>query len=104
MIRKNFGCSHFRVANDHGGPSVGLDVSLFYQQGAAQQLVADMERKTGMEMVPELPMGYVEEKAQYVFLKNVGESDSVKTITSQELKRRLEWGLPAKARKGLIRG
>jgi hypothetical protein len=63
-----------------------------------------MESETGIEMVPELPMGYVEEKAQYVFLKNVGESDSVKTITSQELKRRLEWGLYAKARKGLIRG
>ena len=38
-------------------------------------------------------MGYVEEKAQYVFLENVGEHESVKTITSQELKRRLEWGL-----------
>jgi sulfate adenylyltransferase len=52
-----------------------------------------MESETGIEMVPELPMGYVEEKAQYIFLKNVGESDSVKTITSQDLKRRLEWGL-----------
>ncbi len=93
MIRKNFGCSHFMVANDHGDPFAGLDVSLFYRQGAAQQLVANMESETGIEMVPELPMGYVEEKAQYIFLGNVGASDSVKTITSQELKRRLEWGL-----------
>jgi len=93
MIRKNFGCSHFMVAKDHGDPFAGLNAPLFYRQGAAQQLVADMASETGIVMVPERPMGYVEEKAQYVFLDNVGENESVKTITSQELKRRLEWGL-----------
>lgn len=92
MIRKNFGCSHFMVAKDHGDPFAGLDVSLFYPQEAAQQLVAAMANETGIEMVPERAMGYVEEKAQYVFLQNVGENESVKDITSQELKRRLEWG------------
>ncbi|ADW16545.1 sulfate adenylyltransferase; adenylylsulfate kinase [Desulfobulbus propionicus DSM 2032] len=93
MIRKNFGCSHFMVAKDHGDPFAGSDQPLFYPQGAAQQLVARMAGETGIAMVPERAMGYVEEKAQYVFLENVGEHESVKTITSQELKRRLEWGL-----------
>ncbi len=97
IIRKNFGCSHFMVARDHGDPFAGIESNLFYPQGAAQQLVADMAQETGINMAPELPVGYVEEKAQYVFMRDVGDHELVKTITSQELKRRLEWGLEVPA-------
>ena len=93
VIRKNYGCSHFVVASDHGDPYAQSTIPLFYPPGAAQQLVADMAVETGIEMVPERSMGYDEEKAQYVFLQDVRSSASIKTITSQELKRRLEWGL-----------
>jgi len=93
MIRKNFGCSHFMVACDHADPFAGIERKQFYPLGAAQQLVADMAPETGIEMAPELPIGYVEEKAQYVFMRGVGENELVRTITSQELKHRLEWGL-----------
>ncbi len=92
MIRKNYGCSHFMVAEDHGDPFAGTRQELFYPRQAAQELVASLAGETGIEMVPERPMGYVEEKAQYVFLDEVGE-EKVKNITSEELRRRLEWGL-----------
>ncbi len=92
MIRKNYGCSHFMVADDHGDPFAGTQQELFYPRGAAQELVASLSGETGIEMVPERPMGYVEEKAQYIFLDEVGE-EQVKNITSDELRRRLEWGL-----------
>ena len=91
MIRKNYGCSHFMVALDHGDPFSGRGETLFYAPESAQQLVADMVAETGIEMVPERPMGYVEEKARYVFLEDV-DGETVKNITSEELKRRLEWG------------
>jgi sulfate adenylyltransferase len=93
IIRKNYGCSHFMVAADHGDPFAQSESPLFYPSGAAQQLVADMAADIGIEMIPERPMGYDESKAQYVFLENVANRDSVKNINSQELKRRLEWGL-----------
>ena len=91
IIRKNYGCSHFMVAADHGDPFAGGEGKLLYKQGKAQQLVADMAKETGIEMVPERPMGYVEDKTRYIFLDEVAD-ETVKNITSEELKRRLEWG------------
>jgi sulfate adenylyltransferase len=92
MIRKNYGCSHFMVAADLGDPFSGSSLELFYPEGAGQQLVADMAGETGIEMVPERPMGYVEEKFSYVFTDAIPD-ELVKNVTSNELKRRLEWGL-----------
>lgn len=92
IIRKNFGCSHFMVADDHGDPFARNGGDLFYPPHAAQKLVDLYSSATGIGMVPQEKMGYLEEKAQYVFLKDVEEQD-VKTISSLELRRRLEWGL-----------
>ncbi len=92
MIRKNYGCSHFMVADDHGDPFAGTDRKLFYPKGAARELVDQFAGETGITMVPERQMGYVEEKAQYVFLQD-DQEQTVKDITSGELKRRLEWGI-----------
>ena len=93
MIRKNYGCSHFMVAENHADPFAGTGEDLYYPKGAAQELVASMAEETGIDMVPERSMGYVEEKAQYVFLDELEDDTAVKDITSEELKRRLEWGL-----------
>ncbi len=92
IIRKNYGCSHFMVAQDHADPFAGTSHKLFYPKRAAQELVEEYSDKSGIEMVPEEQMGYVEDKAQYVFLKDAKEQ-SVKNITSEEFKRRLEYGL-----------
>ncbi len=92
IIRKNYGCSHFMVADDHADPFAGTNQELFYPRNAAQTLVEEYSEKTGIEMVAEKKMGYVEEKAQYIFLNEV-KDETVKNITSDELRRRLEWGL-----------
>ena len=92
-IRKNFGCSHFMVAEDHGDPFAGTDTALFYPRFAAQQLVEEVQDQIGIQMVAEKPMGYVEDKGQYIFLDQVPDDVEVKNITSHELRRRLEWGL-----------
>ena len=93
MIRKNYGCSHFMVARDHGDPFAGEGQKLFYPEGAAQELVASLEEETGIVMVPERKMGYVEDKACYVFLDELENQDQVKDITSEEFRKRLERGL-----------
>jgi len=93
MIRKNYGCSHFMVAEDHGDPFAGSDKERFYPKGAARELVASFAEETGIGMVPERRMGYVEEKAQYVFLDELDNDVVANDITSEEFKRRLELGL-----------
>ena len=94
MIRKNYGCSHFIVARDHGDPFAGgAGQDLLYPPGAAQELVASLEEETGIVMVPERRMGYVEDKACYVFLDELDSQDQVKDITAEEFKDRLERGL-----------
>lgn len=92
IVRKNFGCSHFMVADDHSDPFARNGCDLFYPLNAAQKLVDLYSSETKISMVPQERMGYLEEKAQYVFLKDVGEEE-VKSISSPELRRRLEWGL-----------
>jgi sulfate adenylyltransferase len=94
IIRKNYGCSHFMVAEDHGDPfSNNGEAERFYRLGAAQDLVADFEEEIGIRMVPLKKMVYVEEKAEYVPEDEVRPDMNVKHISSGELRRRLEAGL-----------
>ena len=94
IIRKNYGCSHFMVADDHGDPfSSNGETERFYRIGAAQDLVADFEDEIGIRMVPLKKMVYVEEKAEYVPEDEVRPGMNVKQISSSELRRRLEAGL-----------
>jgi sulfate adenylyltransferase len=89
IIKKNFGCSHFMVADDHADPFGGDDKEeRFYPRGAAQQLVADHTSLTAIEMVPQHQMGYHRELKKYVIVDGP-DSDEVSTITSGELRRRL---------------
>ncbi|MEW6518547.1 MAG: bifunctional sulfate adenylyltransferase/adenylylsulfate kinase [Thermodesulfobacteriota bacterium] len=94
IIKRNFGCTHFLVADDHGDPFASqLDKENFYPAGAAQQLVKQFEDEVGIRMVAEEKMVYVEDQAQYVPLKEIRDDMAVKTISSSELQRRLENGL-----------
>jgi len=92
IIRKNFGCSHFMVAENHSDPFARNGGDLFYPLNAAQEYVQQFSPETGIDMVPQEKMGYLEDKARYVFLKNI-DPEVVKTISSNELRHRLEWDL-----------
>jgi len=89
IIRKNFGCSHFMVADDHSDPFIrNGGEERFYPRGAAQKLVADFAGETGIEMVPQREMGYHRGQKKYIVLEGA-DDDEVSTISSQELKRKL---------------
>ncbi|PID42134.1 MAG: adenylyl-sulfate kinase [Proteobacteria bacterium] len=91
IIRKNFGCSHFMVAEHHADPFVladGNGAKPFYEKGSAQQLVADYADRTGIEMVPQLEYGYCETRARY-FPFHDDTTRELEEITSAELQRRM---------------
>ena len=95
IIKKNFGCSHFLVADDHGDPfACRADCDLFYPVHAAQELVREYEGETGITMVPLREMVYAEDRAQYLLKDEAGPTATIKAISSPELKRRLEQNLP----------
>jgi sulfate adenylyltransferase len=88
IIRKNFGCTHFMVAEDQGDPFAG-EAELFYPRGQAQELLGSHEEELGIQMVPQKRMVYVEDKAQYLSEDEVSADTHVREISSAELRRRL---------------
>lgn len=89
IMRKNFGCSHFMVAEDHADPFKGqTERERFYPLGAAQDLVAKYAEETGIAMVPESKMGYLKARRQYDVLDDSKNNEAV-AVTSEELQRRL---------------
>jgi len=96
IIKRNYGCTHFIVADDHGDPFAEVNDGnhqLFYPRHAAQEMVAEFAAETGVTMVPASRMVYVEERAQYLPVKQISEGMRIKEISSAELKRRLEHDL-----------
>lgn len=91
IIRKNYGCSHFMVADDHADPFVqSCSLERFYPRHAAQELVQKHEGETGIKMVPLRKMVYVENQAEYLPEDQVQPDMNAKYISSGELRRRLE--------------
>lgn len=89
ITRKNFGCSHFMVANDHADPFKNGNINgHFYPLGEAQELVAQYAEETGIEMVPQQTMGYQQSSKKYIVLDGQKSTD-VATISSSELQQRL---------------
>ena len=92
IIQKNYGCTQYLVAEDHADPFSGSDQP-FYPKNSAIELVKEYEEELEIRSCSRKKMVYVEGKAQYIPEEQVESDDKVRTLSSGELKRRLEYGL-----------
>jgi len=93
IIRKNYGCTHFIVGRDHAGPGKNSQGEDFYGPYEAQEMVTKYQDELGIQMVPFQMMVYVENKAEYHPITEVGKDESVLNISGTEFRRRLQEGL-----------
>ena len=93
IIRKNFGCTHMLVGRDHAGPGEAADGKPFYPPDAAQALFRQHEDELDIAMVPFEQMVYVEDKAQYLPVKETTPDMKVMAVSGTEFRRRLREGL-----------
>jgi sulfate adenylyltransferase len=93
IIRRNHGCTHMIVGRDHAGPGKNSQGKDFYDPYAAQDLFRQHQAEIGIEMVDFKQMVYVQERAQYEPLDEVGEGVTILDISGTELRRRLREGL-----------
>lgn len=92
IIRQNYGCSHFIIGPEHASPpGVRSGSDRFYERYAAQKLVAEMQAKLDIQMVPVEEMGYSESLNKYIPCKK-SQQDKIEThgFTEKDFNQALE--------------
>ena len=92
IIRKNHGCTHFIVGQDHASPVTEPGVDAFYGLYEAQELFAEHEEELGVTMLPFRMLVYVKEKDQYLPVDEIPEGVTTWSMSATELKVRLDEG------------
>lgn len=92
IVRKNHGCSHFIVGQDHAGPGVNSRGEPYYGLYRAQDLLKEHEEELGVTMVPFRMLVYVKERDQYMPVDEIPEGVTTWSISNAELRARLSDG------------
>jgi len=67
LIRKNYGCTHLIIGNDHGAPWQAAEAKpRFYPPYAAQELVAAYQDEIGIEVVPFKQLCYAQKQGRFI--------------------------------------
>jgi len=92
IIRKNYGCSHFVVGQDHAGPGVDSTGKSFYALYKAQELVKAHEEELGVAILPVRMVVYVRERDEFLTVDEIPEGVTTWSISQSELRARLDDG------------
>jgi sulfate adenylyltransferase len=93
LIRKNYGCTHFIVGRDHGGPGIDKEGKPFYEPYASQELLKQYKDEIGIQIIPFEELVYVPEKEKYAPRGEISSEKGIKTISGTELRNLLRSGL-----------
>jgi len=92
IIRKNHGCTHFIVGQDHASPAIHPGEEPFYGLYEAQELFSEHQEELGVTMLPFRMLVYVKEKDQYLPIDEIPEGVTTWSMSASELKDRLDDG------------
>jgi len=92
IIRKNHGCTHFIVGQDHASPSVQPKGESFYGLYEAQELLAEHQEELGVTMLPFRMLVYVKDKDQYLPVDELPEGVTTWSMSAADLNARLDDG------------
>ena len=92
IVRKNHGCTHFIVGQDHASPSMDGVGEPFYGLYEAQELFSKHEEELGVTMLPFRMLVYVKERDQYLPIDEIPEGVTTWSMSAAELKDRLDDG------------
>jgi len=92
IIRKNHGCTHFIVGQDHASPSGPTGGEPFYGLYDAQELLARHEKELGVTVLPFRMLVYVKEKDQHLPVDEIPEGVTTLSMSATDLKSRLDDG------------
>jgi len=65
ILRRNYGCTHLIVGDDHAGPGTDSTGVPFYLPRAAQELLAAHQAEIGLNLVEARPMVYLPDEDRY---------------------------------------
>ena len=92
IIRKNYGCTHFIVGQDHASPGVDSEGEPFYGLYEAQELLAKHEEELGITTLPFRMLVYVKDKDQYLPVDELPEGVTTWSMSAADLRARLDDG------------
>jgi sulfate adenylyltransferase len=92
IVRKNHGCTHLIVGQDHAGPGLDSRGKPFYGMYEAQELLEQYEAEAGVTVVPFRMFVYVKDRDQHMPVDEVPEGAATFSMDNAELGERLADG------------
>jgi sulfate adenylyltransferase len=92
IIRRNYGCTHFIVGQDHGSPEVASEGEPLYGLYEAQELVGRHEEELGVTMVPFRMLVHVKERDEHLPVDEMPEGVTTWSMSASDLRARLDDG------------
>lgn len=92
IIRKNHGCTHIIVGQDHGSPGVDSRGEPFYGLYEAQEVMDRYEKELGVKMLPFRMLVYVKDRDEHLPVDEMPEGVTTWSLSASDLRTRLDDG------------
>ena len=92
IIRRNYGCTHFIVGQDHAGPGLKRNGTPFYDPDAARELAVSFEKELGMGVLSFEEMVYAVDEDAYMIKSEVPSGVRINGLSRDDFHRKLRAG------------